>query len=123
MKEFKAVYQLSKTKIFEVSFYTLGSNKHPYFATEAAEFTRNKLDFTRCGQAQKYVLANYPAARKFYEKWDKLHLKDLTSEQYEELRRDMKVLEDRYNYMLREQKEAGEYIYDFGFNQLALWSM
>ena len=32
MKEFQAVFQLSKTIIFEVRYYTLSTNKTPHFS-------------------------------------------------------------------------------------------
>ena len=52
MKEFQAVFQLSKTIIFEVRYYTLSTNSRPYFSTTAARFCRNKRDYSQCGQAQ-----------------------------------------------------------------------
>ena len=42
MKEFHAVFQLSKTIIFEVNFYTLSTNQTPHFSTNAAQFARKK---------------------------------------------------------------------------------
>ena len=66
-KEFKAVFQLSKTAIFEVGYYTLGNNSKPYFATSASQFARNKRDFSRCGQCQADILTG--AAKRFWGKY------------------------------------------------------
>lgn len=102
MKEFQAVFQINKLTIFEVKYYTLGSNKKPYFATSAAQFCRSKRDFTTCGQAQKHVLSKHGKAYKFFEKWDQYHLKELTPEQLEELIQDLETLKNQYNYLIDE---------------------
>lgn len=83
MKEFQAVFQLSKTIIFEVNFYTLSTNQTPHFSTSAAQFARNKKDFTRCGQAQMELTKGFLTARRFFLKWDKHHLHNLTPAQEE----------------------------------------
>ena len=57
-KEFHAVFTLSKIKIFEVNYYTLGSNNSPYFTTSAAIFNRPKTDYNRCGQCQDDAFVN-----------------------------------------------------------------
>lgn len=49
-KEFLSVFQLSKTKIFEVDYYTLMTNQHPQFSTSANEFNRPKNNYSSCGQ-------------------------------------------------------------------------
>lgn len=122
-KEFIAVFQLSKTKIFEVGYYTLSNNKTAHFATSAAEFCRNKRDYARCGQAQKDVLKGYPRAMMFFKKWDKLHLHDLTEEEYQEMREDMERLADRYNCIIEALDESKRpYNPSFGFYRLAEWS-
>ena len=123
MKEFQAVFQMSKTIIFEVRYYTLDTNSHPYFATSAAQFCRNKQDFSRCGQAQPELLKDYRTARKFFEKWDACHLHDLTPEQYNEMRDDLKALENQYNYILEELDESRRpYSPRFSFYRLANWT-
>ena len=67
---------------FEVSYYTLGNNSSPYFSTSANEFIRSKRDYNRGGQAQNDLLTG--KAMQFFKKWDELHLKDLTENQYDE---------------------------------------
>ena len=86
MKEFNACFQMSKMILFEVSYYTLGDNQNPYFSTSACEFVRNKRDFCIAGQAQETLLKGFPEAYNFYKKWDIFHLKQLTQEQYNEIR-------------------------------------
>lgn len=95
-KEFHYAFQITRKIVFEVSYYTLGSNKTPYFTTSASEFNQPKTDFNRGGQCQNDVLTG--EALKFYKKWDKKHFKDLTDEQYEKLLKDIDVLKKIYNY-------------------------
>lgn len=123
MKEFQAVFQLSKTKIFEVAYYTLSTNSRPYFTTEAAEFCRNKRDYRTCGQAQNTVLKGFPVAMRFFKKWDVLHLHDLTPAQYAEMVEDLEKLKARYNFIYEELDETQKpYSPSFGFYRLAQWS-
>lgn len=122
-KEFQAVFQLTKTIIFEVTYYTLSTNTAPYFATSAAKFCRNKRDFTQCGQAQKSLLRGFPVAMQFFKKWDSSHCKDLTPEQYEEMRRDLEKLKEQYNFILEELDETKRpYSPHFSFYRLAEWT-
>ena len=95
--EFHAAFQLSKTVIFEVDYYTLGSNPSADFTTSANEFNRPKTDWDTCGQAQKDLCTG--PAKAFYEKWDKYHLHSLDDEHFEEMIRDLEVLKQTYNYI------------------------
>ena len=99
MKEFMYCFQIDKMTVFEVRFYTLSTNKTPYFSTSAARFIRSKRDYSQCGQAQKSVLPLHSAARRFYDKWDRLHLHNLTPEEYAEMIADIEELKARYNYI------------------------
>ena len=99
MKEFIAVFQIDKTTIFEVEYYTLMTNDAPKFTTSANHFIRSKRDYDRCGQAQDSLLKVGTAARRFYKKWDCWHLKQMTKEAYEEMRKDMELLKERYNFL------------------------
>ena len=99
MKEFMYCFQIDKMTVFEVRFYTLSTNKTPYFSTSAARFIRSKRDYSQCGQAQKSVLPLHSAARRFYDKWDRLHLHNLTPEEYAEMIADIEDLKARYNYI------------------------
>ena len=98
-KEFMYCFQVDKMTVFEVCYYTLSDNPVPYFATSAARFIRSKRDYAECGQAQKNVLARHSLARRFFEKWDHLHLADLTPEQYAEICADIEKLKEKYNYI------------------------
>lgn len=104
--EFEYTYQISRKVIFEVRYYTLGSNKHPYFSTSAAQFNQPKTDFNQCGQAQDSLLPRNTAAFKFYSKWDKLHCKDLTDREYTAITADIEVLKAEYNYIEKGGFEA-----------------
>lgn len=105
-KEFRAVFQISKIVVFDVNYYTLGSNKKPHFSTSASEFIRSKRDYSRCGQAQEALLPKHSSARKFWEKWDKKHLHDLTECEYNELQADLDELKGEYNYIYDELDET-----------------
>ena len=105
-REFMAVFQLSKMRMFEVHYYTLGGNKAPYFSTTAEEFIKSKRDYSMCGQCQPYVLKEFRTARQFFEKWDPYHVHDLTEEQYAEMVSDLDALKHKYNYILLELNES-----------------
>lgn len=123
MKEFNVCFQMSKMILFNVSYYTLRSNKNPYFATSADEFIRSKRDFGRGGQAQEDLLKKFPTAYNFYKKWDVFHLKQLTQEQYDEMRKDLCVLEQKYNNLFLEMEDGIQLKPDhFSFCQLVEFS-
>lgn len=79
-KSFNYAFQLGKKIVFEVSYYILRNNKNKYFSTSAALFNHIRSDFNTCGQAQEELTKLYHTARKFYNKFDPLHLKDLTND-------------------------------------------
>ena len=96
--EFHYAFQLSRKIIFEVSYYTLGSNSNAYFTTCASEFNQPKTDWCRCGQAQKDLCSGL--SKIFYEKWDKYHLKDITEQEvFDDLIKDVEYLKQHYNYI------------------------
>jgi hypothetical protein len=95
--EFHTVFQLTRKIIFEVDYYTLGSNDSAYFTTSACEFNQPKTDFNRGGQAQKDLC--FGPAKTFYEKWDKYHLHRLDDEHFEEMIKDLEALKQHYNYI------------------------
>lgn len=96
-------FQISKTIIFEVEYYILGNNKTPHFSTSANKFNRPKTDWNEGGQAQNDLLPHGSMARKFWGKWDKKHLQDLTDNEYAELLQDIQALKNTYNYVEGEQ--------------------
>lgn len=53
--------------------------------------------------------------RKFYEKWEKKHLKDLTDDEYVELLEDLEILKSKYNYI---EEETTKYYNSFNFEDL-----
>jgi len=119
--EFHVAFALSKTKVFNVNYYTLGSNKSPYFSTSAEVFNRPKTDFSQCGQCQEEVLKGYRLAMNFYKKWDEMHLKELSEDQYQELIEDLKELFLKYPYLLEEKE--GERLRDISFGRVKDFSM
>ena len=99
MKEFMYCFQIDKMTVFEAKFYTLSTNKTPYFSTSAARFICSKRDYDICGQCQERVLQKNSTARKFYDKWNKLNLHKLTEEEYAEIISDIEKLKLTYNYI------------------------
>lgn len=105
-KEFIATFQLSKKIIFNVNYYTLDNNSSPHFATSADEFNQPKTDYCRGGQAQEDLTKGFYVARRFWKKWDKKHLQDLTENEYKELMQDIETLKEKYNYIYEELDES-----------------
>lgn len=118
-QEFMYTFQITRTVIFEVNYYTLGENKSAHFSTSADVFNRPKTDFNRCGQCQNEVLTGY--AHKFWAKWDKHHGKDLNDNDYKELLQDIEELKSRYNYIdtIRDTFAGTHYRHSF-YNQKEL---
>jgi len=96
-KEFHCMFEITRNIIFEVGYYTLGSNKSAHFGTSANLLNRPKSDYKQCGQCQPDLLPKGGVAMRFYEKWDKKHLGDLTEDDYNDLVIDLSELEVRYN--------------------------
>lgn len=113
-KRFYAVFQLSKTKVFTVEYTTEPCEIRGHFATRAAEFCRNKRDYSMCGQCQPEVTEDYPEANAFYRKWNRYHLRELTDSEYAMMVTDMGILMSRYNYITD--------CYRIGFETIAEWS-
>lgn len=103
MKKFFYVFQISRTVIFEVSYYLLGRNKAPYYATSASQFNKPKTDYNLCGQTQDELLKGFPLAHNFYKKYDHLHALDLSDEQHAKILIDIEKLKERYNFLYKEQ--------------------
>ena len=102
LPSFHYAFQMSRKVIFNVSYYLLGGNKEKYFSTSADQFNQPKTDFNTCGQAQKELLKGHSKAMKFYNKWDFVHIKDLTVEQYNEMVQDIEGLKDQYNFIFHD---------------------
>ena len=96
-KEFACMFEITRNIIFEVHYYTLGSNGSARFTTSANELNRPKSNYKSCGQGQENLLPSGSLAMKFFKKWDKKHWEDLTDEEYKELIFDLGVLDLRYN--------------------------
>lgn len=117
LKSFHYAFQLSKTTIFNVSYYRPGNNRNKHFTTSADHFNLPKSDYDRCGQGQNDLLIGFPIAMAFYKKFDPLHLKDLTDEQYTEISEGIAKLKTAYNYLHNEGNN------DFSFSDSRTLSM
>lgn len=118
MKEFLYAFMISRMIVFEVNYYTLGSNGHPHFATEANEFNRPKTDYKRGGQAQSDLLKG--AARKMWLKWDHKHLQDLSPEEYTELIQDIEHLKTVYPHYIEKKLDENTRPYNPHINFYAI---
>ena len=109
IKEQHYVFQLDKTRIYEVEiepliYYIAPKFNEPIqdgydFTHSAAVFNRPKTDFKVCGQCQNDVTKDFPVAREFCEKWDDNHLHKMTEELYKEFKKDILALCEAYNYL------------------------
>ncbi len=97
--EFHVAFQITRTIIFNVSYYTLGGNREPYFATSAMRYVRSKRSVCEAGQCQDRLLTG--KAKAFWRKWDEHHLGQLTQDQIAELLADMDALTDKYNHVAK----------------------
>lgn len=122
MKEFMYAFQISNKVSFEVRYSTIGSNSSPEFASSAQELNRSNTDYNRCGQAQNDLLPNKSVVRTFYEKWDTCHLKKLQPIKIEELKADIELLKNKYNYIDKHADNFGREHYsgisDFRFSEI-----
>lgn len=119
-ERFLAAFQVTRTIVFEVEYGAITSNKEWHFSTGAAQFNRPKTDFNHCGQAQNDLLPHGSAARRFWKKWNEHHIKNLTAEEYAEMRADMEALKVAYNYIEKCADHPSHYI---SFHELKTLSM
>lgn len=97
--EFTITFRDRKKVFFKVSYGTHGHlSQDPYFSTSAMEFNYGRTDWDRCGQAQEDLLKNRKL-KEFFNKWDDLHLKVLTFDEYDELMDDIEYLKDSIPYI------------------------
>lgn len=97
--EFEYTFIIDRMVSFTVSYYTLGSNKHPHFSTCAQKFNRPKSDYSECGQAQDNLLPYHSMARDFWRKWNRKHLKSLTDDELRQVENDVELLKQNYPYV------------------------
>ena len=97
--EFKYTFIIDRMVSFTVSYYTLGSNEHPHFATCAQKFNRPKSDYSECGQAQDRLLPYHSMVRDFWRKWNGKHLMLLTDDELRQVENDVELLKQKYPYV------------------------
>lgn len=104
LKFFDIAFQLDKLSIFEVRYSKFKNNEKfpPDFATSGGKLEKNKRDWEYAGQCQDELLKKFPEAKKFYEKWDNKHLEYLRQDEYEDMLKDLEVLKNKYNYILKQ---------------------
>lgn len=93
-------FRIAKKKFFFVVYGEHGEGtQNPYFATSAAVLNYVRSDYNECGQCQERVLKGKTKAKNFYDKWDSKHCKSLTVAEMEELKIDIEVLKEKYEYI------------------------
>jgi len=98
-KSFTLNFRDRKKNFFEVSYGTHGQcTQNPYFSTSAGTLNHVRSDYNIGGQAQERVLKNRKLIS-FYKKWDAMHLKVLTIEEYKELENDINTLKESIPYI------------------------
>lgn len=95
-RSFVQSIRIRKSVYFSVCYGDLKANQKPYFSTSAFQFNRLHTDIDIGGQAQNDLLEADSTAFQFFHKWDRFHTCCLTLTEYEEMRRDLKELEKRY---------------------------
>ena len=98
-KAFSLTFRDRKKNFFMVVYGEHGHNfQNPYFATSAGTLNFHRTDWESAGQGQDSILKNRKL-RKFFKKWDHLHLKMLTLEQFEEMQNDLNELKASIPYI------------------------
>lgn len=100
--EFHYAFQITRLNILFVDYYTLGGNRHPYYATSAWEYCRSKMGVTRAGQCQGHATRGY--SRRFWKEFDHLHLRDLSGAEYVLLLSRLEDLKARYNHISEKRR-------------------
>lgn len=113
--EFKYLFKITNYITFEVSYYTLGNNAKPHFATSANKLNKTKTDYERCGQTQNDLLKEYETAYLFYKKWDEFHLSYLSNEKLKELENDIQKLKNEYSFLEKRRETFAKRNDDFSF--------
>jgi len=114
LPSFHYTFQITKSIMFNVSYYRLGNNKNKYFATSADLFNKPKSDWSECGQAQSNLLSGL--SMKFYKKWDNYHTLDLSKIEYDALLIDIEALKNAYNFLHTDTDN------DFNFSDIRTFS-
>jgi hypothetical protein len=81
---------------FFVRYGDMKANQNPYFSTEAQQWSVGGDDISQGGQAQRTLLPRISSVYKFYKKWDGFHTSMMRKDEYEQMRRELKDLEEDF---------------------------
>lgn len=81
------------------------------------------MGYSDAGQCQNRILQKGSVARRFFRKWDKHHLRQLTDEQLDELYSDLEELKNTYNYIIKEKDTFRNENCSFSFDRCKELSM
>lgn len=97
---FTIAFRVKKKHFFIVEFGDVKFHaQQPHFSTSGGILNHIRSDWKQCGQCQPHILPKHSLFRKFFDKWDILHTKRLTMEQYKELLQDLKKLKEKYPHI------------------------
>lgn len=97
---FTITFRVKKKHFFTVEFGDVKAHRQqPYFSTSGTILNYNRSGYNSGGQCQERILSKGSRLEKFYQKWDKLHTKPLTMEQFKELKADLAWLKSNYAYI------------------------
>ena len=108
LSDFHYCFKVSRKVVFKVNYYRLGGNKFKRFSTSAAQLNHINSDYNHCGQAQESLLPINSKAMNFYQKWDFMHIKDLSARQHAEILKDIEDLKQQYPH-IQKDSEIGFY--------------
>lgn len=97
---FTLSFRIKKKHFFTVEFGGLKVHRQqPYFSTSGFALNHVRSNWKHGGQCQRNILPKGSLLYKFFEKWDVLHTKPLTMEQFKELKQDIEELKEKYDYV------------------------
>lgn len=100
-ESFTYVFQVTR----KVMFYVIYNKETRRFATCSFIFNQPKTSY----ELKEGILANESLT--FFDKWNYLHLIDPTTEQYNEIIKDIETLKEKYNYMVK--LKTDDYYWNF----------
>lgn len=95
LKNFRYLFQISKSILVGVDYYKEKNKK--IYVLSVHNFTEGNF-VNKASDYKKFLEEGIPA-RKFFDKWYTLQGKELTEEQYQEIKKDIKELKEAYNYL------------------------
>lgn len=94
-ESFNYIFQISKSIVLQVGYYGVPYWPDKNYTSTIYRFTRGEIT----GLWAPDVLEWFYTAHCFYDKWYFWQAKDLPEGKYEEIKKDIEELKERYNYL------------------------